>query len=338
MNKAPKKGQYDVPLDLILANLRDVKYINAFPNPELYPINKKGGKKTFSHSRAVKSTLMKGVLDDPNLAQQEIAEYNKLKNQQKDSYMPIEGLKKYEEKLDKAYNKKELNRRNRSISPDNFFKFKDFYGAKDEKITESPTKYQPSLKELARQKVAGFESELTRKLRSKKLESPFEWKINIQTPDRPFRDRFKLGTNKISGKITVPQEENAFLAMTAYLEKYKTLYDERTEEPLAKSKSTAKLPTNVPWKANIRSIYLDSLQTLGKETDNFTPRMDMLQTQREAFMTKKLPMIKTERTLRAENWRMRKNRSKGHGLDKMQYYSTKDLNTVTFFPPQNIVP
>lgn len=65
---------------------------------------------------------------------------------------------------------KELNRRMRSISPDNFFKYKDFYGSKPETITDSPTRVRPSLKQVFEQKVAGFESELTRKIKSKKLE------------------------------------------------------------------------------------------------------------------------------------------------------------------------
>jgi len=69
--------------------------------------------------------------------------------------------------------------------------------------------------------VAGFESELTRKEKDKTLKSPFEWKMDATTPNRPFRDRFKMGNNKVSGKITVPSEENAFLAMTAYLNREK---------------------------------------------------------------------------------------------------------------------
>ena len=97
---------------------------------------------------------------------------------------------------------KELNRRMRSISPDNFFKYKDFYGSKPETITDSPTRVRPSLKQVFEQKVAGFESELTRKIKSKKLEWPFEWKMDTKTPERPFRDRFKYGSNKVSGKIT----------------------------------------------------------------------------------------------------------------------------------------
>ena len=51
---------------------------------------------------------------------------------------------------------KELNRRMRSISPDNFFKYKDFYGSKPETITDSPTRVRPSLKQVFEQKVAAF--------------------------------------------------------------------------------------------------------------------------------------------------------------------------------------
>ena len=60
---------------------------------------------------------------------------------------------------------------------------------------------------------------LQEKLKANKLESPFEWKMDSKTPERPFRDRFKLGHNKIAGKITVQTEENDFLAMTSYLNK-----------------------------------------------------------------------------------------------------------------------
>lgn len=133
----------------------------------------------------------------------------------------MKNKQKYEDKLDKAYNKQELNRRMRSLSPDNFFKYKDFHGAKPENFAESPTKFKPDLRRLYAQKCAGFESEFTRKVKSKKFESPFEWKMDAKTPERPFRDRFKFGNNKVSGKITIPTEENAFLAMTAYLNKQK---------------------------------------------------------------------------------------------------------------------
>lgn len=247
-------AQNDVPVDLLLAKLRDTKYINAFANPELFPLDKGVGKRTYHETDAAKSIFMKNVLIDPNIKQQELAEYNKMKHKDKKVKLSMDKQLKYEEKLNKAYDKTELNRRMRSISPDNFFKYKDFHGAKPDIISDSPTKYHPNLKEVFSQKVAGFESELTRKLKSKKLESPFEWKMDAKTPARPFRDRFKLGTNKVSGKITVPTEENAFLAMTDYLKKNKTLYNSGTDKLLHKSKSNSILQSRAePFKFKFQS-------------------------------------------------------------------------------------
>lgn len=57
------------------------------------------------------------------------------------------------------------------------------------------------------------------KLKANKLESPFEWKMDAKTPERPFRDRFKLGHNKIAGKVTVQSEASDILAMNSYLNK-----------------------------------------------------------------------------------------------------------------------
>jgi len=134
----------------------------------------------------------------------------------KDLPIPYHKLLEYESILEKAKDKKELNRRNRGISSDNFFKYKDFLGKEgDNVISVSPNKHRPDLKAVYTQKVAGFGSELT----YKKSESPFEWKMNSKTPERPFRDRFKFGNNKVSGKITVPTQENAFLAMKNYFSK-----------------------------------------------------------------------------------------------------------------------
>ena len=92
---------------------------------------------------------------------------NKLKTRYKDVLIPPEKLRLYEEKLEKAYDKEELNKRMRSVSSDNFFKYQDFYGAKLDKISENPTRIHPDLKEVYAQKWAGFESELTRKIKSK---------------------------------------------------------------------------------------------------------------------------------------------------------------------------
>jgi hypothetical protein len=226
----------EVALDLLFSNLRDTKYLNAFRNPELFPINKKLGKQPSSDKALISSHLMRDVLIDPKVDDLMMTEFhNKIKVRNRELMIPYYKLKEYEESLEKAYDKKELNRRMRSISPDNFFKYKDFYGSKPEMISDSPTKTNPTLKEMLAQKSAGFESELTRKIKSKNLDSPFEWKMNAKTPERPFRDRFKYGNNKISGKITgrcyysisslifdlVPNEENAFLAMQNYIEKEK---------------------------------------------------------------------------------------------------------------------
>ena len=69
--------------------------------------------------------------------------------------------------------------------------------------------------------------------------------MDATTPNRPFRDRFKLGNNKVSGKITVPSEENAFLAMTTYLDKqnklekeYMTLYNPKPRGSLMSKSSS----------------------------------------------------------------------------------------------------
>lgn len=242
-----------MPLDLILTRLKDEKYLNAFTNPEVFPLDTCKGKKQYYTKGIVQSNKMRDVLLDPNINKQELVEYrNKSLYKRKEQLIPYEMLKQYEEKLEKAYDKKELNNRMRGISADNFFKYKDFHGAKPDQITESPTKFKPSLKQVFEQKFAGFESELTRKIKSKKLESPFEWKIETKTPERPFRDRFKFGTYKISGKITIPTEENAFLAMTTYFDKKnqdtssKTFYPNKTKESfLFKSLSSPNLQ-NVP--------------------------------------------------------------------------------------------
>ena len=185
-------------------------------------MNKKMGKRPPKDKAIISSDLMHGVLIDPKVDELMMADYkHKLKMQNKDLMIPYYKLKEYEEGIEKAYDKKELNRRMRSISPDNFFKYKDFYGTKPELVSDSPTKINPAKTKFKYQKSAGFESELTRKLHSKKIECPFEWKMDAKTPERPFRDRFKYGNNKISGKITVSDQENAYLAMANYIEKEK---------------------------------------------------------------------------------------------------------------------
>lgn len=88
------------------------------------------------------------------------------------------------------------------------------------------------------------------KLKANKLESPFEWKMDSKTPERPFRDRFKLGHNKIAGKITLQTEANDIVAMTSYLNKqnqyimqWKTFYPMK-KLMMDRSKSTSNINPN----------------------------------------------------------------------------------------------
>lgn len=224
----------------------------------MFPLNKSIGKKQYFDYKAEESKQMKAVLVDPCSQKYVFNEHqHRFKNRSKDVLLPPEKQKLYEEKLEKAYDKQELNRRMRSISPDNFFKFKDFYGGKADVVCENPNRCCPDLKEVYTQKCAGFESELTRKIKSKKLESPFEWKIDAKTPDRPFRDRYKLGHNKVSGKITVAAEENAFRALEAAAARQGLRYRPapKTFRPrdalLAKSKSSS----NFAAKPDIASMH-----------------------------------------------------------------------------------
>lgn len=167
--------------------MRDEKYINTFENPEVYPLTHNKGRKKFHGTDAATSKFMQGVLFDPLMKEQELVEYKyMLQRMGKGALIPPDKLLEYEEKINKAYNRKELNRKLRGISSDNFFKYKDFHGSSPELITESPNKFSPNLKQVYAQKVAGFESELAKNIKSNKLVSPFEWKMDAKTPDRPF--------------------------------------------------------------------------------------------------------------------------------------------------------
>mmetsp|Transcript_4366 Transcript_4366/g.4078 ORF Transcript_4366/g.4078 Transcript_4366/m.4078 type:complete len:105 (-) Transcript_4366:36-350(-) len=52
----------------------------------------------------------------------------------------------------KEFNPKVFSKRLKSVSSDNFFKYKDFYGAGAEIISESPNKCHPTLKDVIEQK------------------------------------------------------------------------------------------------------------------------------------------------------------------------------------------
>lgn len=81
-------------------------------------------------------------MSDDNVQQQEKAElFKKLKESNKGLPIPYHKLLEYESTLEKAKDKEGLNKKLRSISSDNFFKYKDFLGSGPEKISESPTKY-----------------------------------------------------------------------------------------------------------------------------------------------------------------------------------------------------
>ena len=94
-----------------------MKYINAFANPELFPINKSEGKRQYHEFKEEEAKRMKDVLIDPSVLRFGKSDNkNKLKTRYKDVLIPPEKLKIYEEKLEKAYDKEELNKRMRSIS------------------------------------------------------------------------------------------------------------------------------------------------------------------------------------------------------------------------------
>ena len=134
--------------------------------------------------------------------------------------------------------------------------------------------------------------------------------MDATTPNRPFRDRFKLGNNKVSGKITVPSEENAFLAMTTYLDKqnklekeYMTLYNPKPRGSLmSKSSSWSKLGRN-----SKKADRFENHNT-NHELPSVIPRLDLMQMRRQDLIKKILPKIKSERKIKAQNWREKKNR------------------------------
>uniref|UniRef100_A0A7S3NVV9 Uncharacterized protein n=1 Tax=Euplotes crassus TaxID=5936 RepID=A0A7S3NVV9_EUPCR len=232
-----------------------------------------------------------------------------------------------------SYNAKDFSKRLKSVSSDNFFKYKDFYGVGGEKISESPNKYHPSLKEVYEQKSAGFESELTRKLKSNKLVSPFEWKMDSNTPNRPFRDRFKLGSNKISGKITNANEENAFEAMKVYLQKEKRkkdafsiLYSKPQLNYLKKSMSQGKFDHGDIING-VRNLQKDSKYSKAVMSHAELPSGKEVLSGRTSSINKILPKIKSERSLKADRWRKKKNRVKGQSKEEA-FFSTKDIETL----------
>ena len=58
----------DVPVDLLLTKLKDLKYINAFANPELFPINKNEGKRQYQDFKFEEAKRMKDVLIDSTIS------------------------------------------------------------------------------------------------------------------------------------------------------------------------------------------------------------------------------------------------------------------------------
>ena len=143
--------------------------------------------------------------------------------------------------------------------------------------------------------MAGFESELMRKIKSKKLESPFEWKANIKTPVNPFRAK----QERVSGKITNEKEENAFLRLASEKEietkhnfRSMTLYPsfQNTDGSISQrilstyEKVTGHKPKNEPFKASMS-------------------KLDLVKDKRTEFLSKKLPEIKHKRNERMMKWR-----------------------------------
>ena len=187
-------------------------------------------------------------------------------------------------------------------------------------------------------KLQGSNQSLQGNLKANKLQSPFEWKMDATTPDRPFRDRFKLGHNKVSGKITSPSEENAFLAMSTYLEKqnrlqneYATMYNPKPRNSLiSKSSSWSKIEN--PKRINKLNIDND------KKAQNFTslaPKLNFIDQNNQAFAQKVLPKIKSERLIKAKNWRKKKNRVPGQASNQVSYlnkylhsYITRQKTTI----------
>jgi hypothetical protein len=323
-NSKDKILKTDMPSDLILDRLRNQKYVNTFKNPEVFPLTQNKGRKTFHTHDHSTSKFMQGVLFDPHVKEQELVEYkHMLQRQAKGPLIPPEKLLEYEEKINKAYDRKELNRKLRGLSNDNFFKYKDFHGSGPEKITESPNKYHPDLKRVYTQKVAGFKTELSNGTKSKKNESPFEWKMDVKLPSKPFRDRYKFVSNEVNGKIKIlPSDPNAFLAMTDYFQRdrkikdpFMTIYNPKSKNyPLAKS-NTIVIPSN----KQIPNLHL-SKSTKKLIDPPLTSREDLVKQKHANFFTKLLPKIKTQRFKKAENWRMKKHRERGQSLSKVRFF------------------
>ncbi|CAI2368588.1 unnamed protein product [Moneuplotes crassus] len=216
----------------------------------------------------------------------------------------------------KEFNPKVFSKRLKSVSSDNFFKYKDFYGAGAEIISESPNKCHPTLKDVIEQKSAGFESELTRKLKNNKLISPFEWKMNSNTPHRPFRDRFKFGNNKICGKVTDQNEENTFKSMQIYLEKEKKKNELATRLTKLQQNSCRKTASqhrfdNGDTTNEGRNLQNDLKLTSIDGLQRNTLRRHDHSVGRVSPILKILPKIKSERKIKADKWRKTKNRVKG---------------------------
>lgn len=147
-----ERAPNEVPVDLLLTKLKDLKYINAFANPELFPIDKNKGKRQYQDFKVEEAKRIKEVLIDSTINSQG-SKNNKLKTRYKDALIiPEEKLRLYEQRLENGFDKDELNRRMKSVSPDNFFKYQDFYGAKVDNISENPTRIHPELKEVYAQK------------------------------------------------------------------------------------------------------------------------------------------------------------------------------------------
>jgi hypothetical protein len=145
------------------------------------------------------------------------------------------------------------------------------------------------------QKVAGFESELMRKIKSKKLESPFEWKANIKTPVNPFRAK----QEKVSGKITNEKEENAFLKLTS----------QREIDNKHNFRSLTLYPSFKNTDGSISQRILSTYEKVtGHKTKNepFQPSqssLEIIKNKRKDYLAKKLPEIKLKRNEKMMKWR-----------------------------------
>jgi hypothetical protein len=86
------------------------------------------------------------------------------------------------------------------------------------------------------------------------------------TPDRPFRDRFKLGTHKVTGKITRQSEENAFLAMKTYLNQ-----GHKGSSPESNSRSKNNLRTMTLYNPKPKADLISKESRSGMSSSNITP-------------------------------------------------------------------